>query len=149
MLSKIPATGVPGDIWFAQDTTEVFFVLASNVLVNINGLLSGTGAVGPKGDTGAQGPVGPAYVPSVVEKTGDYTTSVDDDIVLANFSAPHTITLITSGIPAGKKYTVTVIGAAKATVVPQSGPINGESDAVLFEGDSLDLLWDGANFFVQ
>ena len=79
--------------------------------------------------------------------SGNYTTATTDEVVVATASC--TITLKTTGLPTGHVYTVTNSSSGSVTVQPASGLIEGEADAVLYEKDSLDLLFDGTNFIVK
>ena len=52
------------------------------------------------------------------EQTGSYTALATDDIILFNPSGPATLTLPTTGVPIGKKYYVSNIGAGNVTFSP-------------------------------
>jgi hypothetical protein len=59
-LNKMPATGTPGDLYFASDTRETFIAVGDGRLFPLEGLLSvapGAG-VGPQGPQGLRGPAG-------------------------------------------------------------------------------------------
>ena len=74
----LPATGVPGDVYYETTSRMVYLVLSDNRLWNIAGLLTpyGTpvvgpqGPMGPSGDFGPQGPQGPAGPPGPLGPTG-------------------------------------------------------------------------------
>ncbi|VVB52212.1 Collagen triple helix repeat (20 copies) [uncultured archaeon] len=66
---SIPATGTIGDVYYANDTKELFFAIGAGGLVSFASLLTTEpdrvgpqgpdGQQGPKGDTGQTGPQGP------------------------------------------------------------------------------------------
>jgi hypothetical protein len=55
ILSKFPAKGEPGDIWWACDLPRAYIVLGSGDIIPIDGLLSGAGTQGPAGPAGPAG----------------------------------------------------------------------------------------------
>ena len=55
--TNLPATGCPGDIWYATDTRQAYLVLSSKQLFQLSGLLGANPVpvVGPQGPQGNQG----------------------------------------------------------------------------------------------
>lgn len=156
---------VTGDLYFANDTGTLFLACTdgiSNISLIMTGQISGevgavgltgaTGPQGPQGATGATGPTGPQGAganQNVTTQSGDYVTAITDKTILCDGTGTQAITLNTTGLVAGSVYTVTVTGTAIVTVTPQSGQIESEASATAYEGDSLDFLFDGTNFWIQ
>jgi hypothetical protein len=113
------------------------------------------GSTGPQGATGATGPTGPtgpqgaSANQNVRTVSGDYATEITDKTILCTGDTEQEIVLTTTGLATGAVYTVTVTGTAVVTVTPQSGQIESEANAAAYEGDSLDFLFDGTNFWIQ
>lgn len=55
LSSQIPATGTPGDLWYATDTAQAFFVLGNGSVTEIANLLAGGTEPGPAGPPGPAG----------------------------------------------------------------------------------------------
>jgi hypothetical protein len=161
-----------GDLYYANDTQQLFFACTQGLFPAASLVLSGnivgqaglagnpgptgpqgpqgaTGATGPTGPTGPQGPAGAGANQNVTTQTGNYTTATTDKTMLCSGSGPQSIILTTTGLATASVYTVTVTGAGPVTITPQSGQIEGESSATAYEGDSLDFLFDGANYYIQ
>jgi hypothetical protein len=168
---------VPGDVYYNTSqnpgalmiaATDGHLVPFDNII--LNGNISGeagadgpTGPTGPQGAngtngtngtngatgaTGPQGPAGTGSVKQVVVKTANYSTSIADDVVLANSTTPITILITTAGLTT-KITTVTNISTGIVTVQGVTGQIDGQANISLLAGESLDLLWDGSNFRIQ
>jgi hypothetical protein len=164
----------PGDVYYNTSqnpgalmiaATDGHLVPFDNIILNgnISGEAGSQGPTGPTGPAGAngtngtngatgatgpQGPAGTGSVKQVVVKTANYSTSILDDVVLANSASPITILITTAGLTT-KITTVTNISTGIVTVQGVTGQIDGQANVALLNGESLDLLWDGSNFRIQ
>lgn len=172
---------VAGDLYYANDRQQLFvavsdgsifptsMILTGNIVgtpgaegasgaqgpqgsTGATGLDGATGATGATGPTGPQGPAGAGATSNFTVQPGDYTSSIEDNTIFCNGTGDQQITLTTTGITAGKVYTVSVVvtQTGTITVISQNGEqIEGEADAALFGGDSIDLAWTGTNWILQ
>lgn len=82
--------------------------------------------------------------------TANYPTVISDDMVNVNTTANVTITLTTTGILAGKSYTVKNISTGVVTVAGQTGNIDKQANIQIpLTMMSLDFKWDGTNFWIH
>jgi hypothetical protein len=159
LAQRVPSGIVPGDCYFANDRAELFVAATDGALVPFSSIImSGniTGEPGPVGPAstvpGPQGPAGESASSNLTIQNGNYQTVADDGTVLCTGSVAQTITLLSTGISAGQKFTVTVLSTATATVAvaSQNGEaIENEDSAELYCGDSADFCWTGSNWVVQ
>jgi hypothetical protein len=159
---------IAGSVYYATDSGKKYLattnrdntvgladtglIMTGKLELGFDGAVGAQGEPGPTGATGATGPQGPAGaggVKNVVTATANYTTATSDDVILANSSSPMTISITTSGLD-NKITTVKSIGTGTVTVQGVTGTIDGQAsvDCSLQE-TSIDLLFDGANFWIQ
>jgi hypothetical protein len=162
LAQRVPSGIVPGDCYFANDQASLYVAATDGSLVPFTSIImSGniTGEPGPAGPEstvpgpqGPQGPAGEGASSNLTIQSGNYQTVADDGTVLCTGAVAQTITLLSTGISAGQKFTVTVLSTATATVtaVSQNGEtIENEDSAELYCGDSADFCWTGTNWIVQ
>jgi hypothetical protein len=169
---------VSGDLYYANDTQTLYLALTNTdgavgiaqtgliltgaIQLGFNGNVSslagepvsGTPEVGQvlTFDGSKWTPATPSSsTPQTVNVSGAYTTSADDDVLFVALGSAAQITLTTDGIVQGKTYRVTLTTTSQAaTVVSQNGElINGDPNAQLLGGDSLDFCWQGESWVLQ
>jgi hypothetical protein len=85
-----------------------------------------------------------------VTVTADYSTLLDDNTIYVNSAVNRTITLTTTNLLPGHKYTVKNIGTGVVTVVGQTGLIDNYSSVQIpLQYISLDFEWDGTNWWIH
>ncbi len=178
ILSLLNSSGlVAGDLYFSTDQSTLYLactntdgavgiaqtglILTGNIQLGFNGnaaSIAGTAVVGtpqagdvlvfngenwiPQAESGGQ-------TNNVTTQSGNYSTAITDDTIFCNGTEPQAITLTTTGLKAGHVYTVKVIGGSSATVVAESGLIDGEDAVELFASDSADFQFDETNFYLE
>lgn len=88
---------------------------------------------------------------AVVTKTGDYTATSSDAVIIVDASANTvTITLPTASGITGRCYTIKCIDATFAVDVDGDGAetIDGQLTQALNQWDSIDVISDGTNFLI-
>lgn len=84
-----------------------------------------------------------------VTKTGNYTTAITDAVILVNSSSATVITLTAIGLVNGQLYRIKNINTGTVTITPTSGTIdNAASIALTIQYQSVDLQFDGTNFWI-
>jgi hypothetical protein len=89
--------------------------------------------------------------PAYTTKTAAYTaTAVDFQINADPTAGGFTVTLPTSGIPAGKTYRIKHSSASgnSVTVQPATGQIDLAASKVLASLQSADVQWDGSAWWI-
>lgn len=90
-----------------------------------------------------------SFTLSLTVQTGNYTTSINDDIIEVNSSSATTIILTVPVSGASKVYTVKNINTGVVTIQGSSGTIEGASSIALsLKGQAVDLYFDGTNFWI-
>lgn len=84
-----------------------------------------------------------------VTKTGNYTTAPTDAVILVNSASATAITLTAAGLVNGQLYRIKNISTGTVTITPTSGTIdNAASIALTIQYQSVDLQFDGTNFWI-
>lgn len=97
-LNKFPLIGVSGDVYYANDTQQIFLCAGVSGMVPFDGILSGgislaTGPAGPQGPTGPTGPAAPsrfAAIQCVIDGAG----SPPAPGIWASFPVPFNCTVL-------------------------------------------------------
>jgi hypothetical protein len=77
---RLPSKGIPGDIYFANDTKSFYFACGDGTLLNLSDLLKGdvaVRAVGPEGQRGERGEKGDQGRPG---KDGNVTVGLTQEV---------------------------------------------------------------------
>jgi hypothetical protein len=156
---------VPGDLYYACDDHNLYICATDGSVAPAAGIIMSGGITGepgpagaastvpgPQGEIGPQGPDGEGASSNLTIQSGNYSTVADDGTVLCTGAVAQTITLLSTGISAGQKFTVTALSTATATVTVVSEnaeTIENEDSTELYCGDSADFCWTGSNWVVQ
>src|SRR5580700_3968498 len=105
---------VAGDLYYATDTLNLYLactnqdssvgialtgtIMTGSIELGFDGARGNDGPAGPAGPTGPQGPAGTGSIKNIHIATANYTTSVSDDVVLANSATPITILITTASL---------------------------------------------------
>jgi len=167
ILGLLNSSGlVASDLYYATDTQQLYvactnqdstvgiaetgMILTGDIELGFNGAVGAQGEQGEQGEQGIQGPPGTGSL----EVVGVYTSSSNVPITVtaafANSSSAITLTIVTASLTTGQVTNVKNIGLGVCSVVGASGNIDGQSASVdLLTDDSISLLWDGTNFWLQ
>lgn len=87
--------------------------------------------------------------PNLTTQTVSYTALVADFAILMNSASATTVTLQTSSYSAKQQFRVKNISTGVVTITPSTGTIDGNASISLSQYQSVDIEFDGTNYWLS
>lgn len=91
---------------------------------------------------------GPMEVENVTTQTGTYSIALTDYFVICNSSSAFTVTAPVTNQTTGKVYVIKNKGAGTCTVAAASGNIDGSATYPLAQYQSVNIFFDGTQYWI-
>lgn len=93
--------------------------------------------------------VPPTIPPNLTTQTTSYTALAADFAILMNSASATTVTLQTSNYSAKQQFRIKNISTGVVTISPSTGTIDGNASIFLSQYQSVDIEFDGTNYWLS